>query len=130
LKSNFAVVGGSWRLALFQQHCDAGYDAKDVVAVAVSNSQITSTFSADGKPGKEESVSDILLHLMVTNEVSCRTAQYDYASGYIVAQLQKEHSAQLKAYFESIITESKGRRGGVYFGTLAGRFFEDYAIKS
>ena len=50
-------------------------------------------------------------------------------SRYIIRELQKQHDDALKTYFKNIIQHSKGSRGGLYFGTLAGRFFEDYAIR-
>jgi len=50
----------------------------------------------------------------------------DWASSWVATQVRRYHEQDWKKYFRDFIKHSK--EGGVYFGTMAGRLFEDQAI--
>ena len=81
LKQNYAVAGGSIRLALSKQHFDDNYDVKDEVGKAVGRCDIPLTLRTEGQSGKSKGVSDLLIHYIVQDEATCRKAVYDFASG-------------------------------------------------
>lgn len=122
LKSRYAILGGTFRWVLTgvsvlpnpQTLVDRSLEALDLEKCVDSNGEL-------GTPSK---MSNILVHLLPPESRTYSDTTYDFASNYVrnlvVEKLKKSHLN----FFNDIINFSQSN---VYFSSLKGRIFEDYA---
>lgn len=123
LKMTYSICGGNCLYAMRRKSDDAQADIDAAVVSSYVDDALLLVYDAYG-------ISERLVHNIVDADSNFRRAHYDICSPYVVRKLQRRLEAKIRDYFGNFSECFSFYPGGVYFGTLAGRFFEDYAIRA
>ena len=152
LKRRFAIAGGSLRS---MDSSEADLEAS--IAEALNRYDARALVTTPGHAGKEEGVTDRLLHRIVEDDGTFKRHAYQFASSSVPQQLArillwtlpccsvvivavcvcsyvcelvwKTYRVQLQHYFTEQIQASRPAGAALYFGVMAGRLFEDHAVR-